>query len=74
MGGFLKSLLTYTNELEVKLDFSDVDPNLLKDNEEIVSSINEITNNSELENSLSSNSKLETKVKDKASRFFKKST
>ena len=34
------TLMTYTNELEVEIDFSDVDPNLLdKDNESVVESV-----------------------------------
>jgi hypothetical protein len=28
--------MTYTNELEVEIDFSDVDPNLLEESKEIL--------------------------------------
>jgi len=73
------TLLTYTNELEVRLDFSDVDPNLLKDNEkslkESVDLINSstTTDNSDSGNPTISESKLENNLKGKASRLFKKS-
>ena len=72
------TLLTYTNELEVEVDFSNVDPSLRKDNEknikEPVGVINEslVNNNSGLKSSVISNSKLEPNSKPKASRFFKK--
>ena len=66
------TLLTYTNELEVKIDFSNVDPGLLKDNEK---NLNEslLDNNSDLKNSTVSDSQLEPNSNSKASRFFKKS-
>jgi ATP-dependent Clp protease ATP-binding subunit ClpC len=73
------TLLTYTNELEVEVDFSEVDPSLLKDNEksikEPVGVINEslLDNNSDSKNSTISDSNLELNSKSKASRFFKKS-
>jgi len=73
------TLLTYTNELEVEVDFSEVDPSLLKDNEksikESVGVINKslLDNNSDLKNSTISDSNLELNSKSKASRFFKKS-
>jgi len=65
------TLLTYTNELEVKIDFSNVDPGLLKDNEK---NLNEslLDNNSDLKNSTVSDSQLEPNSNSKASRFFKK--
>jgi len=74
------TLLTYTNELEVKLDFSDVDPNLLKDDEktikETVGIINQstLTDDSNLQNITSSDSKLTPNLKGKTSRLFKKSS
>jgi ATP-dependent Clp protease ATP-binding subunit ClpC len=66
------TLLTYTNELEVKIDFSNVDPSLLKENEK---NLNEslLDNNSDLKNSTVSDSQLEPNSNSKASRFFKKS-
>ena len=72
------TLLTYTNELEVEVDFSDVDPSLLKDNEKSikepvgVSNQSLLDNNSDLKNSTISDSKSEPHLKPKASRFFKK--
>ena len=73
------TLLTYTNELEVEVDFSDVDPSLLEDNEKTakdqISEINQslFDDNSDLESSSKFDSKLETTLKNKASRLFKKS-
>ena len=73
------TLLTYTNELEVEVDFSEVDPSLLKNNEknieESVEAINKsvLDNNSDLKNSTISDSNSEPNSKSKTSRFFKKS-
>jgi ATP-dependent Clp protease ATP-binding subunit ClpC len=73
------TLLTYTNELEVEVDFSDVDQSLLEDNEKIakesMEQINQsiLNNDSDLEKSSTFDSKLETNLKDNASRLFKKS-
>jgi len=75
------TLLTYTNELEVEVDFSDVDPNLLE-TENIVK-IPDTDKNLDLDSSnqnLNSNENSEGKDKEsskvlitgKASRFFKK--
>nr|YP_009029091.1 Clp protease ATP binding subunit [Cylindrotheca closterium]AGH28626.1 Clp protease ATP binding subunit [Cylindrotheca closterium] len=72
------TLLTYTNELEVEVDFSDVDPNLLEDNEKTAKESIELTdqsvlnNYSDLESSNTVDSKLEVNLKDNASRLFKK--
>lgn len=73
------TLLTYTNELEVEVDFSDVDPSLLEDNEktpkEQISEINQslFDNASDLESSTTFDSKLETNLKKNTLRLFKKS-
>ena len=67
------TLLTYTNELEVKVDFSDVDPSLLENsiNTENESVVSLTTENSDMDNSeLNSNSD----SGGKASRFFKKNS
>jgi ATP-dependent Clp protease ATP-binding subunit ClpC len=74
------TLLTYTNELEVEVDFSDVDPNLLKSSttteNKVVTAINDSLT---LDNSnLQSNSDLDNLNSDKSNttakggRFFKK--
>jgi ATP-dependent Clp protease ATP-binding subunit ClpC len=64
------TLLTYTNELEVEVDFSDVDPTLLETNEKIVEIDQSILNsNSNLESSTPSR---ESNEKDTAPRLFKK--
>jgi ATP-dependent Clp protease ATP-binding subunit ClpC len=74
------TLLTYTNELQVEVDFSDVDPSLLEDNEkttkEQISERNQslLDNDSDLESSNNFDSKLETSLNNNASRLFKKST
>jgi len=77
------TLLTYTNELEVKVDFSDVDPSLLESsiNSENDSVVSVTTENSDIDNSeLNQNSDSEnqnlTKSNSagKASRFFKKNS
>ena len=77
------TLLTYTNELEVKVDFSDVDPSLLENsiNTENESVVSLTTENSDIDNSeFNSNSDSEnsnlTKSNSagKASRFFKKNS
>jgi ATP-dependent Clp protease ATP-binding subunit ClpC len=74
------TLLTYTNELEVEIDFSDVDPSLLENastNEEVrvsalvgsnVNDSNDLTPDSNIINSEQPNST----ITGKASRFFKK--
>ena len=62
------TLLTYTNELEVEIDFSDVDPNLLEDN--VTYNENKADEESNL---LSSSSKSEANSNENSSRFFKKS-
>jgi ATP-dependent Clp protease ATP-binding subunit ClpC len=69
------TLLTYTNELEVNIDFSDVDPNLLKnaeinDQNQSSSELNtdKMSNDSDVSNE--SNSNLENSKK--STRFFRK--
>jgi len=75
------TLLTYTNELEVKVDFSDVDPSLLENMSENEPSESKLSLNSVLnkENeSPNSNKDLENEdnlkstISGKAARFFRK--
>jgi len=75
------TLLTYTNELEVEVDFSDVDPSLLENQDQPVPTLNtsEISNNSDsISQTLDENSKDENQgsskssISGKASKFFKK--
>jgi len=74
------TLLTYTNELEVEIDFSDVDPSLLenmpeKDLVEVESkiSISQVSDSGSADNfSLSSDDKSKSTISGKASRFFRK--
>merc|ERR1712159_956622 len=76
------TLLTYTNELEVEVDFSDVDPNLLENSSETTSqSIATVSESSANEDSnLDSNSdtdntdEMKSSIAGKASRFFRKKT
>lgn len=74
------TLLTYTNELEVKVDFSDVDPNLLKDSTDNETQSNEIVNesltkddsNSDSDSEVVNSSSSQSNITGKASRFFRK--
>ncbi|MCA2559436.1 MAG: AAA family ATPase, partial [Microcystis sp. M43BS1] len=72
------TLLTYTNELEVEIDFSDVDPSLLenmpeKDLVESKISISQVSDTPTGDNfSLSSEDKSKSTISGKASRFFRK--
>lgn len=70
------TLLTYTNELEVKVDFSDVDPTLLQNSGEednqTVSGGNDQTQMLIAETTNPKDS--ESTITEKASRFFKKKT
>jgi ATP-dependent Clp protease ATP-binding subunit ClpC len=81
------TLLTYTNELEVEVDFSDVDPTLLEDStnneNEQVAPLNQSSDNNDSnreDQETSSDSNLDTLNQDsskpnitgRASRFFKK--
>ena len=81
------TLMTYTNEIEVKVDFSDVDPNLLNgsemDDEQNKSVIEEIksdnqsvsdnsSNDSDLDDSNLDDDALKPTLAGKATRFFKK--
>ena len=75
------TLLTYTNELEVEVDFSDVDPSLLENQDQSDAALNtsEISNNSEsVQQDFDSNLKIEnddstkSTISGKASKFFKK--
>lgn len=72
------TLLTYTNELEVEIDFGDVDPSLLenipeKDLVESKISISQVSDSETTDNfSLSSEDKSKSTISGKASRFFRK--
>ena len=78
------TLMTYTNDIEVEVDFSDVDPNLLDANEEITTTITKSetktdenldgTNNSgfDLTDSNSEDEDVKLATVGKTSRFFKK--
>mmetsp|Transcript_8882 Transcript_8882/g.14247 ORF Transcript_8882/g.14247 Transcript_8882/m.14247 type:complete len:917 (+) Transcript_8882:1457-4207(+) len=75
------TLLTYTNELEVEIDFSDVDPQLLQDSTELKSQpvpvlIDSSANANDNDNNRSSNeqnNESKAKVDDRSSRFFNRS-
>jgi ATP-dependent Clp protease ATP-binding subunit ClpC len=69
------TLLTYTNELEVEIDFSDVDPQLLKDSTELSTDRVPVLVDSSGTTNASSNSPSESdgvkpKLSGRASRFF----
>ena len=77
------TLLTYTNELEVEVDFSDVDPSLLEDSEKTEQQTISVLNDSSSSNDKESPSKnldvselksnsTNSVGKGKASRFFRK--
>ncbi len=81
------TLMTYTNDIEVKIDFSDVDPNLLNGSEmndegnksstEVIESQNPSFNQNSLNDSDSDDSNVEDNalkptLTGKATRFFKK--
>jgi ATP-dependent Clp protease ATP-binding subunit ClpC len=72
------TLLTYTNELEVKVDFSDVDPSLLenedKNDKQPVTALNEPTLSNDAKPPISelTEDSGNSSSKGKASRFFKK--
>ena len=79
------TLMTYTNDIEVKIDFSDVDPNLLNGSEmndegnksstELIESQNSSFNQDSLNDSDDSNvedNTLKPTLTGKATRFFKK--
>ena len=81
------TLMTYTNDIEVKIDFSDVDPNLLNGSEmneegnksstEVIESQNASFNQNSLNDSDSDDSNVEDNalkptLTSKATRFFKK--
>ena len=72
------TLLTYTNELEVEIDFSDVDPSLLenmpeKDLVESKISVSQVSDSRTADNfTLSSEDKSKSTISGKASRFFRK--
>ena len=78
------TLMTYTNDIEVEVDFSDVDPNLLDANEEITTTITKSetnsdetlgdTNNSGFDSTDSNSEDEDVRLATvgKTSRFFKK--
>ena len=72
------TLLTYTNELEVEIDLSDVDPNLIQDSPKLTSEPVPVLVNSGASTSDSSDSRNESsvskpKLEGRASRFFNRS-
>jgi ATP-dependent Clp protease ATP-binding subunit ClpC len=72
------TLLTYTNELEVEIDFSDVDPQLLKDSPELTNNpvpvlVNSTGSTNELDSSPSESEEAKPKLSGRASRFFNRS-
>jgi ATP-dependent Clp protease ATP-binding subunit ClpC len=68
-------LMTYTNELEVEVDFSDVDPALIKkaEKEKLTESVPVLLNSNSV-NSNSDSEKREPKSKPDVSKFFRKKT
>jgi ATP-dependent Clp protease ATP-binding subunit ClpC len=79
------TLLTYTNELEVEVDFSDVDPNLLQDStdnkNQPIAALNESSTSDDsnlIDQDLDSNSEMvnqdssKSSIAGRASRFFRK--
>ena len=72
------TLLTYTNELEVEVDFSDVDPNLLEnmstDEAQSISALTSSEPNEEITTMDSDKSNSDSPIVGKASRFFKKAS
>ena len=68
-------LMTYTNELEVDVDFSDVDPALIKkaEKEKLTESVPVLLNSNSV-NSNSDSEKREPKSKPDVSKFFRKKT
>jgi ATP-dependent Clp protease ATP-binding subunit ClpC len=70
------TLMTYTNELEVNVDFNDVDPNLLEDisDDELVTTVSSIDNSdSNSQDDLNTNEDSSKSIEsDKRSRFFRK--
>ena len=72
------TLLTYTNELEVEIDLSDVDPQLIKDSPELTSEPVPVLVNSGASSADSTDSSNESgdakpKLEGRASRFFNRS-
>ena len=72
------TLLTYTNELEVEIDFSDVDPQLLQNSNELVSKsvpvlVDSNANSNDNSNSSLSSNESKPKLGGRASRFFNRS-
>ena len=72
------TLLTYTNELEVEIDFSDVDPQLVQDSPELSSEpvpvlVDSSGNTDATNNSESESDESKPKLGGRASRFFNRS-
>ena len=72
------TLLTYTNELEVEVDLSDVDPQLVQDSPELTNEpvpvlVNSGASASESNDSPSESSDSKPKLEGRASRFFNRS-
>jgi ATP-dependent Clp protease ATP-binding subunit ClpC len=72
------TIMTFTNELEVEIDFSDVDPQLLKDSDEISNQsvpilVNSAPNSSDKEDRLNDQDESKAKPESRSSRFFNRS-
>ena len=72
------TIMTFTNELEVEIDFSDVDPQLLKDSDEIANQsvpilVNSGTNSSDEGDSSNDQDESKAKPESRSSRFFNRS-
>nr|YP_010133716.1 ATP-binding subunit of Clp protease [Nitzschia supralitorea]QWM93205.1 ATP-binding subunit of Clp protease [Nitzschia supralitorea] len=72
------TIMTFTNELEVEIDFSDVDPQLLKDSDEISNQsvpilVNSAPNSSDKEDRLNNQDESKAKPESRSSRFFNRS-
>jgi ATP-dependent Clp protease ATP-binding subunit ClpC len=72
------TIMTFTNELEVEVDFSDVDPQLLKDSDEISNQpvpilVNSGTNSSDKGDNSNNQDESKIKPESRSSRFFNRS-
>jgi ATP-dependent Clp protease ATP-binding subunit ClpC len=72
------TLMTYTNELEVEIDFSDVDPQLLKDSDELLNQqvpilVNSSGNSTNEGDSSNDQDESKAKLGNRSSRFFNRS-
>lgn len=72
------TLLTYTNELEVEVDFSDVDPQLIQDSDKLTSTqvpvlVDSSSSTDESSSSVTSLDESKPRIGGKTSRFFNRS-